>query len=183
LILLVYYRIYNIKSAKQKQCYKGAVGDSGVLLKLQLDPSGQYAVTSCTDKSLCIIDFKTGELVATMYGHSELATGVKFMPDLKRLISVSSDGCIFVWRLPPELTESMKGRLEEMGKLPIEAINGEVNRYVGAINREIYRYVGSISEEINKYLVFSSPELKAQVSYSDRLLSVVRLSVRPSVCL
>jgi hypothetical protein len=27
------------------------------------------------------------------------------------------------------------------------------------------------------FLLFSSPELKAQVSYSDRLLSVVRLSV------
>jgi hypothetical protein len=32
-------------------------------------------------------------------------------------------------------------------------------------------------------LIFSSPELKAQVSYSDRLLSVVSLSVCPSVCL
>jgi hypothetical protein len=31
-------------------------------------------------------------------------------------------------------------------------------------------------------LVFSSPELKAQVSYSDRPLSGVRLSVCPSVC-
>jgi hypothetical protein len=31
-------------------------------------------------------------------------------------------------------------------------------------------------------LFFSSPELKAQVSYSDRLLSVVCLSVRLSVC-
>jgi uncharacterized membrane protein YphA (DoxX/SURF4 family) len=30
-------------------------------------------------------------------------------------------------------------------------------------------------------IVFSSPELKAQVSYSDRLLSVVRLPVRLSV--
>ena len=30
-------------------------------------------------------------------------------------------------------------------------------------------------------MCFSSPELKAQVSYSDRPLSVVRLSVRPSV--
>ena len=34
--------------------------------------------------------------------------------------------------------------------------------------------------EIN---VFSSPELKAQVSFSDRLLSVVRPSVCLSVCL
>jgi hypothetical protein len=32
-------------------------------------------------------------------------------------------------------------------------------------------------------LVFSSPELKAQVSYSDRLFSVIRLSVRLSGCL
>lgn len=107
------------------------MGDSGVLLKLQLDPSGQFAVTSCTDKSLALLDFKTGDLLATMFGHSELATGVKFMPDLKRLVSVSSDGCIFVWRLPPELTESMKGRLEEMGKLPMEAVNGDINRWVG----------------------------------------------------
>ena len=29
---------------------------------------------------------------------------------------------------------------------------------------------------------FSSPELKAQVNFSDRLLSVACLSVRPSVC-
>jgi hypothetical protein len=32
------------------------------------------------------------------------------------------------------------------------------------------------------HIVFSSPELKAQVSFSDRPLSGVRLSVRPSVC-
>jgi hypothetical protein len=31
--------------------------------------------------------------------------------------------------------------------------------------------------------IFSSPELKAQVSFSDRLLSVVCPSVRPYVCL
>jgi hypothetical protein len=33
------------------------------------------------------------------------------------------------------------------------------------------------SARLQNYWVFSSPELKAQVSYSDRLLSVVRLSV------
>jgi hypothetical protein len=32
-------------------------------------------------------------------------------------------------------------------------------------------------------IIFSSPELKAQVSYSDRQLFVVRPSVCPSVCL
>jgi hypothetical protein len=32
-------------------------------------------------------------------------------------------------------------------------------------------------------VIFSSPELKAQVSFSDHRLSVVRLSVYPSICL
>ena len=43
-----------------------------------------------------------------------------------------------------------------------------------------------LSERIKNcetFSVFSSPELKAQVSYSDRPLSVVRLSVCLSVCL
>jgi hypothetical protein len=31
-------------------------------------------------------------------------------------------------------------------------------------------------------VVFSSPELKAQVSFSDRLSSGIRLSCRPDVC-
>ncbi|XP_062567401.1 mitogen-activated protein kinase-binding protein 1-like [Saccostrea cucullata] len=167
-------RIYNIKTAKQKQCYKGAVGDNGVLLKLQLDPSGQYAVTSCTDKSLCLLDFKTGDPLATMFGHSELATGVKFMPDLKRLVSVSSDGCIFVWRLPPELTESMRGRLEEMGRLPFEAINGEINRkrenydeILGRAplfpNEQVIKTPTKILEELQKQREEEQPDFRYSV--------------------
>ena len=36
--------------------------------------------------------------------------------DCRRLISISGDGCIFAWRLGPELTAAMRGRLTEMGK-------------------------------------------------------------------
>jgi hypothetical protein len=39
-----------------------------------------------------------------------------------------------------------------------------------------------IGKNVQQPAIFSSPELKAQVSYSDRRLSVVRLSVRLSVC-
>jgi hypothetical protein len=39
----------------------------------------------------------------------------------------------------------------------------------------------SVNFQKKSILLFSSPELKAQVSYSDRLLSVVRLSVYLSV--
>ncbi|KAK3093427.1 hypothetical protein FSP39_015602 [Pinctada imbricata] len=120
-------RVYDIKTAKQKKCYKGTVGDSGPLIRLQLDPSGQYAVTSSLDKNLCILDFTSGEILATMFGHSDAPTGVKFMNDLKHVVSVSGDSCIFVWRLPTEMTKQMQNKLEELGQLPLQAINTSVN--------------------------------------------------------
>ena len=79
-------------TAKQKKNYHASLGDEGTLLRVQLDPSGTYAVTSCTDKNLCVLDFYTGELIATAYGHSEIATGLRFTNDLRHLISVSADG-------------------------------------------------------------------------------------------
>lgn len=68
-----------------------------------------------------------------MFGYFELVIGVKFMFDLKRFVFVFSDGCIFVWRLFSELIEFMKGRLEEMGKFLMEAVNGDINRWVGGV--------------------------------------------------
>ncbi|KAK3792309.1 hypothetical protein RRG08_007385 [Elysia crispata] len=109
-------RLYNIQTTKEKKCYRGSAGDEGVLLRIHLDPSGSYAATSCTDKNVCILDFNSGELLATMYGHSEVITGVKFANDLKHVITVSADGCIFVWRLPKEMTMQIKTRLLELGK-------------------------------------------------------------------
>ena len=40
------------------------------LFQIQLDPSGVYAATSCSDKSVNIYDFDAGECAAVMYGHS-----------------------------------------------------------------------------------------------------------------
>ena len=62
------------------------------MIKLQLDQSGQYVASSCSDKNLCVMDFFTGEMQATMFGHSEVVTGLKFTNDAKHLISVSGDG-------------------------------------------------------------------------------------------
>ncbi|XP_043840590.1 mitogen-activated protein kinase-binding protein 1 isoform X2 [Dromiciops gliroides] len=107
-------RIFNISSGKQKKLYKGSQGEDGTLIKVQTDPSGIYIATSCSDKNLSIFDFSSGECVATMYGHSEIVTGMKFSNDCKHLISVSGDSCIFVWRLSSEMTISMRQRLAEL---------------------------------------------------------------------
>jgi hypothetical protein len=38
-------------------------------------------------------------------GHSEVVTALRFTADCRRIISAGADGCIFVWRLHPDLTE------------------------------------------------------------------------------
>ncbi|XP_061552291.1 mitogen-activated protein kinase-binding protein 1 isoform X4 [Phycodurus eques] len=106
-------RIFNINNSKQKKIYKGSQGEDGTLIKVQIDPSGLYIATSCSDKSINVFDFYSGECVAAVFGHSEVVTGLKFSGDCTRLISVSGDSCIFVWRLSPELTLRMRQRLAE----------------------------------------------------------------------
>nr|XP_055235734.1 mitogen-activated protein kinase-binding protein 1-like isoform X3 [Gorilla gorilla gorilla] len=107
-------RIFNISSGKPKKLFKGSQGEDGTLIKVQTDPSGIYIATSCSDKNLSIFDFSSGECVATMFGHSEIVTGMKFSNDCKHLISVSGDSCIFVWRPSSEMTISMRQRLAEL---------------------------------------------------------------------
>lgn len=107
-------RIFNISNGKQKKMFKGSRGEDGTLIKVQIDPSGLYIATSCSDKNINIFDFYSGECVASMYGHSEIVTGLKFSSDCKHLLSASGDSCIFVWRLPAELTIRMKQRLAEL---------------------------------------------------------------------
>lgn len=38
--------------------------------QVQVDPSGLYVATSCSDKNLSLFDFQTGECLAAMFGHS-----------------------------------------------------------------------------------------------------------------
>uniref|UniRef100_A0AAR2IH13 WD repeat domain 62 n=1 Tax=Pygocentrus nattereri TaxID=42514 RepID=A0AAR2IH13_PYGNA len=106
-------RVYNVKSGKMKKCFKGSATDDGTLLKVQLDPSGMFLATSCSDKSICIFDYESGECVATLFGHSEIVTGMKFSPDCRHLITVCGDSCVFVWRLCSQMTNSMRKRLAE----------------------------------------------------------------------
>ncbi|XP_064295822.1 WD repeat-containing protein 62-like isoform X1 [Phalacrocorax carbo] len=110
-------RVYSTASGKQKYCYKGSQGDEGSLLKVQLDPSGTFLATSCSDKSIALINFHSGECVAKMFGHSEIVMGMRFTYDCQHLITVSGDSCIFVWHLGHKITSSMKQHLLELDLL------------------------------------------------------------------
>ncbi|XP_008486632.2 mitogen-activated protein kinase-binding protein 1-like, partial [Diaphorina citri] len=51
--------------------------------------------------------------MATMTGHSELVTGLRFSSDCRHLISASGDGCIFVWKVPHDMVVTMHARLAQ----------------------------------------------------------------------
>ncbi|XP_077142146.1 WD repeat-containing protein 62 isoform X2 [Ranitomeya variabilis] len=106
-------RLYNISSGKQEKALKSSPS-GGALLKVQMDPSGRFFATSCSNKNISIFDLQTGECVATMYGHSDIVTDMKFTRDCRRLITVSGDSCIFVWKLDPVMTTCMRHQLAEM---------------------------------------------------------------------
>ncbi|NXI15174.1 MABP1 protein, partial [Irena cyanogastra] len=137
-------RVFNISSGKQKKLYKGSQGEDGTLIKVQTDPSGLYIATSCSDKNLSIFDFYSGECVATMYGHSEIVTGMKFSNDCKHLISVSGDSCIFIWRLSSEMTISMRQRLSDMKQRGKQAEKSPPHKAAGLIRHESVSALSSV---------------------------------------
>ncbi|NXL92659.1 MABP1 protein, partial [Alectura lathami] len=137
-------RVFNISSGKQKKLYKGSQGEDGTLIKVQTDPSGLYIATSCSDKNLSIFDFYSGECVATMYGHSEIVTGMKFSNDCKHLISVSGDSCIFIWRLSSEMTINMRQRLSDMKQRGKQAEKSPPRKSAGLMRRESISALSSV---------------------------------------
>jgi WD40 repeat protein len=92
-------RTYSIKDGKKLRQFRGSLNEDGYLIKMDIDKTGQLLATSCTDKCVYIWDINTTECIAYLCGHSEVVYDLKFTHDNKHLITVSADGCIFMWRL------------------------------------------------------------------------------------
>ena len=88
------------------------------ILRLEIDSSGLLLATASQDRVLRLYNFATGELLSSMTGHSEIITGVKFSHDGSQIISVSGDGCIFIWAVASELVTAMKSRRKALSGPP-----------------------------------------------------------------
>uniref|UniRef100_A0A8C3Q3L9 MABP1/WDR62 second WD40 domain-containing protein n=1 Tax=Chrysolophus pictus TaxID=9089 RepID=A0A8C3Q3L9_CHRPC len=84
-------RVYGASSGKQRCCYRGSAANSGALLKVHWDPSGTFLATSGSDKSISIIEGRSGLCVACVFGHSDVVTAMRFTPDCRHLITASRD--------------------------------------------------------------------------------------------
>ncbi|XP_075087942.1 uncharacterized protein LOC107789020 [Nicotiana tabacum] len=103
---------FSIPSGKLIRSFKH-IGGFGDPLKVCVDPSCSYLVCSDSFKILCLYDIMSGNMVAQAVGHGDVITGVIFLPDCKHLVSVSRDGCIFVWKLPGSLSSVMLWKIKE----------------------------------------------------------------------
>lgn len=90
----------------------------GFIFKIAVDPLNRYICASCLDKSMIIYDFHTGKCVSTLL--SNLVTSLCFTPDCQRIIAVTGDGCIFIWKVVLE-TQRLDSIDEDL--LPIWAKN------------------------------------------------------------
>ncbi|KAI9287154.1 WD40-repeat-containing domain protein [Umbelopsis sp. AD052] len=89
----------------------------GSLIDVDIDSiSGTFAVTAGSDKCVRLFDLMSGVCVYKVAAHSELVTSVRFLDgpnDILRIVSTSSDGSIFVWRVDPEITKKMMQRSKD----------------------------------------------------------------------
>ncbi|CAL5335071.1 unnamed protein product [Camellia sinensis] len=104
--------IFNIATGKLIRSFKQE-GESGDLVKVIMDPSCSFLVCSYSNRSICMYDFFTGEIVARAEGHGEVITGIIFLPDCEHIVSVAGDGCIFVWEVPAPLSSKILQKIKQ----------------------------------------------------------------------
>ncbi|KAK0585024.1 hypothetical protein LWI29_022366 [Acer saccharum] len=102
---------FDIAAGKLTRSFKQEK-DNGDPIKVTMDPSGTYLVCSYSNKSICLYDFISGQMITQAMGHGEVVTGVIFLPDCKHIVSVGGDCCIFVWKLPARLASRMLQRVK-----------------------------------------------------------------------
>ncbi|KAL2484799.1 Transducin/WD40 repeat-like superfamily protein [Abeliophyllum distichum] len=88
--------------------------DTGDPVKVTIDGSCSYLVCSYSNRCICMYDYVTGEIVARAAGHSDVVTGIVFLPDCKHLVSVGADSCIFVWKVPAPFSSQMLQKTKEI---------------------------------------------------------------------
>ena len=72
-----------------------------------LDPYGQVAVTSTTDKQIILFEAQSGRLLCKAQC-GELTTGMCFSENGRHLITTSSLGVIYIWTLPQSVSNMLR---------------------------------------------------------------------------
>ena len=77
------------------------------LSTLATDPTGAILCAGASDKSIHLIDTQTEVSLYQGVGHGDLVTSVSFINNGTHVASTGADGCVFIWRVPDEVTKKM----------------------------------------------------------------------------
>jgi len=175
-------RLWAIQNGKAIRSYKRS--DASEMNRIKVDPGGMFCATSsASDKVVRMFDFYSGEPIGKGPGHSESVSDICFSDDCKRLVSVSRDGSMFVWRLAPEITTSIRGRMLEMqgpvfptGELPVWARTKDVAEEIVITAEEEEDFVlESIDDEESTLLEKERAALKLKQERGDTDASVRKM--------
>jgi WD40 repeat protein len=73
-------------------------GHTDPVLSVAFSPDGQHIVSGSADKTICVWNATTGEIVAGPFtGHTDWVRSVAFSPDGQHIVSGSDDKTICVW--------------------------------------------------------------------------------------
>jgi WD40 repeat protein len=78
------------------------------LNSLTTTPTGSIICASSSDKTVHLIDPSTGNSIFQGVGHGDLITDVALINHGSHIVSVSGDGCIFIWKV----SESIRRKLQ-----------------------------------------------------------------------
>ena len=77
-------------------------------IKLEIDNTNTYIFcSSWKSNDVHCIDIQTNKVVATLCS-GEPVISMKITPDYKHLITTTSKGCFYIWKLPQLIYSTMK---------------------------------------------------------------------------
>ena len=97
---ITYWSVEDINAEKLRSV-EGAL--EGEISSIAMCDSGEYFITTGSDKEVKIWEYQTGFPVWKGMGHSNPINKIAIAPDQKNIISVSEDGSIFFWESPKEI--------------------------------------------------------------------------------
>ena len=86
-------------------------GHKGPIFSAVFDETGQYVLTGSKDKSACLWDTTSGEVIAAFIGHTGAVRKVQFLTD-RYILTCSDDKTARIWELPDEVSLSLSSEPE-----------------------------------------------------------------------
>lgn len=173
-------RVWDLATGKTVRTIRGDVapGALGEFFAMVMSPDGRwlaaggfmapgYGVRDGDVGNIRIYDFKTGELVALLNGHSNVVNTLAFSPDGRRLVSGSGDDSAIVWEAP-----AMPGGWADwrLGKLKQRLVGHEHDVYsVGFLPNGNRVVTASNDMTLGVWDVASGKRLNLLVGHSDKV--------------